>query len=146
MKKAALGGSCCGGWDRTTDLQVMSLTSYHCSTPRSNFFRKATYWAIFPLSRLLARRLQIVANSQKRVQRYNKYFKYANFFTFFCKKSAFFLHLSKFICKFVRFFAFGNAIASDCAGRNNGDACLRSPKKRHDVSRFFGVPCGLRVL
>ena len=25
---------CCGGWDRTTDLQVMSLTSYHCSTPR----------------------------------------------------------------------------------------------------------------
>ena len=24
----------CGGWDRTTDLQVMSLTSYHCSTPR----------------------------------------------------------------------------------------------------------------
>ena len=27
--------SCCGGWDRTTDLQVMSLTSYHCSTPRS---------------------------------------------------------------------------------------------------------------
>ena len=25
---------CCGGRDRTTDLQVMSLTSYHCSTPR----------------------------------------------------------------------------------------------------------------
>ena len=24
----------CGGWDRTNDLQVMSLTSYHCSTPR----------------------------------------------------------------------------------------------------------------
>lgn len=23
-----------GGWDRTTDLQIMSLTSYHCSTPR----------------------------------------------------------------------------------------------------------------
>ena len=28
--------SCCGGRDRTTDLQVMSLTSYHCSTPRHN--------------------------------------------------------------------------------------------------------------
>ena len=26
----------CGGRDRTTDLQVMSLTSYHCSTPRYN--------------------------------------------------------------------------------------------------------------
>jgi len=25
---------CCGGWTRTTDLQVMSLPSYHCSTPR----------------------------------------------------------------------------------------------------------------
>ena len=25
---------CCGGWTRTSDLQVMSLTSYHCSTPR----------------------------------------------------------------------------------------------------------------
>ena len=24
----------CGGRDRTTDFQVMSLTSYHCSTPR----------------------------------------------------------------------------------------------------------------
>ncbi len=23
-----------GGWDRTIDLQIMSLTSYHCSTPR----------------------------------------------------------------------------------------------------------------
>ena len=34
---------CCGGWDRTTDLQVMSLTSYHCSTPRyiSFVFTKA---------------------------------------------------------------------------------------------------------
>ena len=29
---------CCGGRDRTTDLQVMSLTSYHCSTPRYNHF------------------------------------------------------------------------------------------------------------
>ena len=27
----------CGGWDRTTGLQVMSLTSYHCSTPRYIF-------------------------------------------------------------------------------------------------------------
>ena len=27
----------CGGWDRTNDLQVMSLTSYHCSTPRCCF-------------------------------------------------------------------------------------------------------------
>ncbi len=26
----------CGEWDRTNDLQVMSLTSYHCSTPRYN--------------------------------------------------------------------------------------------------------------
>ena len=26
--------SCCGERDRTTDLQVMSLASYHCSTPR----------------------------------------------------------------------------------------------------------------
>ena len=24
----------CGGRNRTNDLQVMSLTSYHCSTPR----------------------------------------------------------------------------------------------------------------
>ena len=28
---------CCGGWDRTIGLQVMSLTSYHCSTPRHLF-------------------------------------------------------------------------------------------------------------
>ena len=26
----------CGGWIRTTDLKVMSLPSYHCSTPRYN--------------------------------------------------------------------------------------------------------------
>gem|GEM_PF-2282506 len=32
--KASLSG---GGWDRTNDLQVMSLTSYHCSTPRYFF-------------------------------------------------------------------------------------------------------------
>ena len=33
----------CGGRDRTTDLQVMSLTSYHCSTPRYNTsFSKGT--------------------------------------------------------------------------------------------------------
>ena len=38
----------CGGRDRTTDLQVMSLTSYHCSTPRYNLIGKATYRAIFP--------------------------------------------------------------------------------------------------
>ena len=25
-----------GGWDRTSDLQVMSLTSYHCSTPQAD--------------------------------------------------------------------------------------------------------------
>ena len=30
--------SCCGGWDRTTDLQVMSLTSYHCSTQKNAIF------------------------------------------------------------------------------------------------------------
>ena len=32
---------CCGGRDRTTDLQVMSLTSYHCSTPRYIFLSKS---------------------------------------------------------------------------------------------------------
>jgi hypothetical protein len=26
--------SSCGGWTRTSDLQVMGLTSCHCSTPR----------------------------------------------------------------------------------------------------------------
>ena len=31
----------CGGRDRTTDLQVMSLTSYHCSTPRYIFLAKS---------------------------------------------------------------------------------------------------------
>ena len=31
----------CGGWDRTNDLQVMSLTSYHCSTPRYIFLSKS---------------------------------------------------------------------------------------------------------
>ncbi len=36
--------ACCGGWDRTTGLQVMSLTSYHCSTPRHHIsvLRKST--------------------------------------------------------------------------------------------------------
>ena len=40
-----------GGWNRTSDLQVMSLTSYHCSTPRfefgcksTNIFRKRQYY------------------------------------------------------------------------------------------------------
>jgi hypothetical protein len=27
-------GESCGGWIRTNGLQVMSLASYHCSTPR----------------------------------------------------------------------------------------------------------------
>src|SRR4051812_35585570 len=27
-------GFCCEGWDRTTDLRVMSPTSYRCSTSR----------------------------------------------------------------------------------------------------------------
>jgi len=39
------------------------------------------------------------------VQRYNKKLKYANFFAFFLKKIAFFLHLSIFICNFVGFFS-----------------------------------------
>ena len=28
---------CCGGRIRTDDLEIMSLASYHCSTPRYNF-------------------------------------------------------------------------------------------------------------
>jgi len=44
-----------------------------------------------------------VISSRKRLQRYNKYFKYANFFAIFLKKMAFFLHLSIFICNFVGF-------------------------------------------
>lgn len=27
----------CGGWIRTNDLEIMSLTSYHCSTPRAHY-------------------------------------------------------------------------------------------------------------
>ena len=37
----------CGGRNRTNDLQVMSLTSYHCSTPRY-IFRCAVLSRIFP--------------------------------------------------------------------------------------------------
>ena len=47
---------CCGGRDRTTDLQVMSLTSYHCSTPR------------------------YITSYRNALQRYNKNCTYANFF------------------------------------------------------------------
>ena len=36
-------GLCCGGRDRTYDLQVMSLTSYHCSTPRYSFDKKLLF-------------------------------------------------------------------------------------------------------
>ena len=32
-------------------------------------------------------------------------------------------------------FTFGNAVASDAAGRHKGDACLRSPK--NNLGRFF---------
>ena len=51
----------CGGWDRTTDLQVMSLTSYHCSTPRHKFWR----------------------SFQNRLQKYCFFLKYQNLFAFF---------------------------------------------------------------
>lgn len=37
---------CCGGSTRTRDLQVMSLTSYHCSTPRYCAFFVETHKTI----------------------------------------------------------------------------------------------------
>ena len=41
---------CCGGWVRTTDLWVMSPTSYHCSTPRyilKNFYKYTKTFSSF---------------------------------------------------------------------------------------------------
>ena len=46
---------CCEGWDRTSDLRVMSPTSYRCSTsrcgckctPKSNMFK--TIFTALPL-------------------------------------------------------------------------------------------------
>ena len=35
-------------------------------------------------------------------------------------------------------FAFGNAVASDCALRNKGDACLRSPHRKHFIGLHRG--------
>ena len=33
-----------GGWNRTNGLQVMSLTSYHCSTPQRSVLNIARGW------------------------------------------------------------------------------------------------------
>ena len=43
---------CCGGWDRTTDLQVMSLTSCHCSTPRYKYLRPRLFTTLPIISAL----------------------------------------------------------------------------------------------
>ena len=43
---------CCGGWDRTTDLQVMSLTSCHCSTPRYKYLRPCLFTTLPIISAL----------------------------------------------------------------------------------------------
>ena len=43
---------CCGGWDRTTDLQVMSLTSCHCSTPRYKYLRPRLFATLLIISAL----------------------------------------------------------------------------------------------
>ena len=43
---------CCGGWYRTTDLQVMSLTSCHCSTPRYKYLRPRLFTTLPIISAL----------------------------------------------------------------------------------------------
>lgn len=59
----------CGGGTRTPDLKVMSLVSYHCSTPRffckvTNFFHKYKFMVNLVILRTLKKIPQLIVFSR----------------------------------------------------------------------------------